>query len=127
MKKKQLSCMWVTLKNKFQEFSIYETIVFLLIRYLALLLMPNHIVIPNKINCGTGNESTLLFGHTAVRVQDATTADGCVQLWGLRFSYNFVEFAKGDLQYFWLWRVHYTDFYRSIPIRTKSGMTGINT
>lgn len=55
------------------------------------------------ITCGTGNESYSLFGHTAIRVQDADNGIDLVYNYGA-FDFetpNFVmKFIKGDLQYF---------------------------
>lgn len=55
------------------------------------------------ITCGTGNESYSLFGHTALRIQDASTGVDVVYNYGA-FDFdtpNFVlKFIKGDLQYF---------------------------
>ncbi|TDD75992.1 lipoprotein N-acyltransferase Lnb domain-containing protein [Flavobacterium caseinilyticum] len=55
------------------------------------------------LTCGTGNESYSLFGHTAIRVQDADNGIDLVYNYGA-FDFdtpNFVmKFIKGDLQYF---------------------------
>lgn len=55
------------------------------------------------ITCGTGNESYSMFGHTAIRIADASNNIDMVYNYGaFDFSTpNFVlKFIKGDLQYF---------------------------
>ncbi|MGZ9675135.1 Lnb N-terminal periplasmic domain-containing protein [Flavobacterium sp. GNP001] len=100
-----------------QKFSIYKSIIFFLIGIFssAFYAQPLSLSPQSKVSvltCGTGNESYSLFGHTAVRVQDATTGFDAVYNYGA-FDFktpNFVmKFAKGDLQYFAV--AHsYTDF-----------------
>lgn len=55
------------------------------------------------LTCGTGNELYSLFGHTAIRISDATQNLDIVYNYGA-FDFdtpNFVvRFSKGDLQYF---------------------------
>lgn len=55
------------------------------------------------LTCATGNESYSLFGHTAIRISDASQSLDVVYNYGaFDFSTpNFVaQFAKGNLQYF---------------------------
>lgn len=74
------------------------------------------------LTCGTGNESYSLFGHTAIRVQDADNGIDLVYNYGA-FDFetpNFVmKFIKGDLQYFAV--AHsYTDFLEQYRYEKRS-------
>jgi hypothetical protein len=74
------------------------------------------------LTCGTGNESYSLFGHTAIRIADATNGIDVVYNYGA-FDFatpNFVmKFIKGDLQYFAV--AHsYTDFISQYEYEKRS-------
>lgn len=74
------------------------------------------------LTCGTGNESYSMFGHTAIRINDAFNNFDVVYNYGA-FDFgtpNFVaKFAKGDLQYFAV--VHsYTDFINEYTYEKRS-------
>lgn len=74
------------------------------------------------LNCGTGNESYSLYGHTAIRIQDRINFLDLVFNYGtFDFSTpNFaLKFVKGDLQYF-VSTNSYTDFEYSYRLDQRS-------
>lgn len=74
------------------------------------------------LNCGLGNESYSLYGHTALRVKDSNQSLDIVFNYGtFDFSTpNFIlKFVKGDLQYF-VSAYSYTDFEYSYQYEQRS-------
>lgn len=74
------------------------------------------------LNCGTGNESYSLYGHTAIRIQDRINFLDLVFNYGtFDFSTpNFaLKFVKGDLQYF-VSTNSYADFEYSYRLDQRS-------
>ena len=65
------------------------------------------------LTCGTGPESYAMYGHTGIRIQDASQQIDVVYNYGA-FDFNtpnFIgKFIKGDLQYF-VTNGSYIDFY----------------
>lgn len=74
------------------------------------------------LTCGTGNESYSMFGHTAIRINDAYNKIDVVYNYGA-FDFNtpnfVMKFIKGDLQYFAV--VHsYADFINEYTREKRS-------
>ncbi|MFV8342121.1 DUF4105 domain-containing protein [Flavobacterium sp. XS2P39] len=74
------------------------------------------------LTCGTGNESYSMFGHTAIRISDASNKIDLVYNYGA-FDFNtpnfVMKFIKGDLQYFAV--VHpYADFINEYTYEKRS-------
>lgn len=74
------------------------------------------------LTCGTGNESYSMFGHTAIRINDAYNNTDVVYNYGA-FDFNtpnfVLKFIKGDLQYFAV--AHsYTDFINEYTYEKRS-------
>ena len=67
------------------------------------------------LTCGTGPETYAMYGHTGIRIQDASIGIDVVYNYGaFDFSTpNFIgRFVKGDLQYF-VTNTNYADFFDS--------------
>nr|WP_314897186.1 DUF4105 domain-containing protein [uncultured Flavobacterium sp.] len=74
------------------------------------------------LTCGTGNESYSMFGHTAIRINDAYNNIDVVYNYGA-FDFNtpnfVLKFIKGDLQYFAV--AHsYADFINEYTYEKRS-------
>ena len=74
------------------------------------------------VTCGTGNESYSLFGHTAIRIDDAYNNIDIVYNYGA-FDFNtpnfVLKFMKGNLQYFAV--AHsYADFINEYTYEKRS-------
>lgn len=76
----------------------------------------------SMITCGTGEDLYALFGHTAIRVKDASQNVDVVFNYGM-FDFNtpnfYLKFIKGDLNYELGWD-YYNDFYRSYVAHNRS-------
>ena len=74
------------------------------------------------LTCGTGNEVYALFGHTAIRITDATNGIDVVYNYGA-FDFSTANFAlkfvKGNLQYFAVAN-SYSDFIANYTYEKRS-------
>ncbi|MFV7236115.1 DUF4105 domain-containing protein [Flavobacterium sp. ZB4R12] len=74
------------------------------------------------LTCGTGNESYSMFGHTAIRINDAYNNIDVVYNYGA-FDFNtpnfVLKFIKGDLQYFAVSH-SYADFINEYTYEKRS-------
>lgn len=107
-------------KNKLYVFLFFFSVLFCGWSFAQMPLSKNAKI--SILTCGEGNELYSLFGHTAIRIQDATNALDVVYNYGT-FDFGtenfYLKFVKGDLQYF-VSACSYNEFFYQYTLENRS-------